>query len=151
MGNSDLSERMPAMLRREFLGVELWSYIGILGLIFIALLTQRLVVYLVGTWVRRLVGMTRFRYLERAMHKADRPIGGLVMALVFHIGFPVLLFPARVDRLCGIAVEALAAFSGVWLAYRLIDVLGEGEGESLRRAERRAATAALDRSAAHGT
>jgi ribonuclease III len=32
-----------------------------------------------------------------------------------------------------------------------IDVLGEGEGESLRRAERRAARAALDRIAAHGT
>jgi MscS family membrane protein len=125
MGNSDLQERMPDMLRREFLGVELWSYIGILALIFIALLVQRLVVYLVGTWVRRLVGMTRFRYLERAMHKADKPIGGLVMAMVFHIGFPVLLFPVRVDRLCGIAVEALAAFSGVWLAYRLIDVLAE--------------------------
>ena len=39
MGNSDLQERMPDVLRREFLGVELWSYVGILALVFIALAT----------------------------------------------------------------------------------------------------------------
>jgi MscS family membrane protein len=123
METSWLQDHMPAVLRREFLGAELWSYVGILALVFIGLVVQRIVVYLVGNWVRRLVGFTRFRHLDTALHRADRPIGGLIMAMVFHVAFPELRFPARIDGLAAIAIQALAAYSGVWLAYRLIDVL----------------------------
>ncbi len=117
-----LKRIMPAWMRRTFLGVELWSYFGILALIFVAMLVQKLAVFIIGTYARRLMGH-RFKYLGTALRKADRPIGGLAMALVFRIGFPMLLFPINVSQLATIATQALAAYSGVWLAYRLIDVL----------------------------
>ena len=117
-----LKRILPDWARHSFLGVELWSYLGILALIFVAMLVQKLAVFIIGTYARRLMGH-RFKYLGTALRKADRPIGGLAMALVFRIGFPMLLFPIKVSQLATIATQALAAYSGVWLAYRLIDVL----------------------------
>ncbi len=117
-----LKRILPDWARRSFLGVELWSYLGIIALIFVAMLVQKLAVFIIGTYARRLLGH-RFKYLGTALRKADRPIGGLAMALVFRIGFPMLLFPIKVSQLATIATQALAAYSGVWLAYRLIDVL----------------------------
>lgn len=120
-----IKEMMPDWMRGTFLGVESWSYLGVLLLIFLALLVQKLTVFVVGTYLRRLVGQTDFKYLDRAIRRADRPIGGLAMALVFYLGFPLLLFPVRISQLAMIATEALAAYSAVWLAYRLIDVIAE--------------------------
>jgi len=125
---------MPETLRQEFLGVELWSYLGVLALLFIALIGQRIAIYLVGNWLRRLPGLSRFRRIEAALPRIDKPIGGLVLAVVFYTLFPVLAFPDDVNRVARIAIEGLAAYSGVWLAYRLIDVL------SAFLAERAAAT-----------
>ncbi|HUH01867.1 MAG TPA: mechanosensitive ion channel family protein, partial [Kofleriaceae bacterium] len=116
---------LPDWSRKTFIGVELWSYGGIVLLIFVALLFQKLMVFIIGTYLRRLLGTNKFVYLGTALRRADRPIGGLVMALVFYIGFPMLLFPVRASELALISTQALAAYSGVWLAYRLIDVLSD--------------------------
>ncbi len=120
-----LKKHLPDWMRGSFLGVELWSYIGIILLIFVALAMQRIVVFVMGTYVRRMVKRTGLKYLASAVDHANRPIGGLVMALVFYIGFPLLLFPIAVSKLAMVATQALAAYSVVWLAYRLIDVLSD--------------------------
>jgi MscS family membrane protein len=47
------------------------------------------------------------------------------MALVFHISVPLLLLPIRFTTLAMLAIKATAAYAGVWLAYRLIDLLAD--------------------------
>ncbi len=113
---------LPDWIQHQFLGVDAWKYLAVLALIFLALIMQRIVVLIVGTYIRRIVGNQR-KYLDDALARADRPIGGLVMAGVFYLGLPILLLPPRVSLLTRIAIEALAAYSLVWLAYRLIDVV----------------------------
>jgi MscS family membrane protein len=120
-----LADKLPAWFHDEILGVRVWSYLGIILLIFIALLLQRTTVFVIRTYVRRIAAKSSLRYLEEAVSKADKPIGGLVMAAVFHIGFPMLLFPLGLSRIAMVGTKALAAYSFVWLAYRLIDVLAE--------------------------
>ncbi|MBT8494281.1 MAG: mechanosensitive ion channel family protein, partial [Deltaproteobacteria bacterium] len=114
---------LPAWFRSQVIGIEVWKLLGVFVLIFIAFIFQKLTVFVIRTYLRRLVKRTNLSYLDAAVHRADRPIGGLMMAVVFYLGFPNLLFPAGAARIARVATEALAAYSLVWLAYRLIDVL----------------------------
>ena len=127
-------KHLPSWLRAKVLNIEVWKYLCVFLLIFIALAFRRVSVFFIRTYVRRLLGR-QHRYLDMAIARADRPLGGLAMALVFHIGFPLLVFPLRVSNLAMVATEALAAFSLVWLAYRMIDVLGDFMGEKAEKTE----------------
>lgn len=114
---------LPSWFQGKFMGNEIWKYIGIVLLIFIALLVQRTVVFSIRSYLKRFVGKGKVGYLNRAMQRADRPIGGLVMAGIFYVGVPKLAFTIGVTHAAALATTALAAFSVVWLGYRLIDVL----------------------------
>lgn len=119
----NLSLRLPEWFRSRFLGNEIWKYLGVIILIFLALALQRMVVFFVRNYLRRLVSRANLSYLDKAIGRADRPIGGLAMALVFHLGLPKLAFTIGFMKVALVATKALAAFSVVWLSYRLIDVL----------------------------
>ncbi len=116
---------LPDWFHGEFLGVRLWSYLGVFLLVLVAFTVQRIVVFVIGTYMSRIGKRTGLPYLTKIMGRADRPIGGLCMAAVFFVGFPMLLFPITASQIALIATKALFAFSVVWLAYRLIDVLGD--------------------------
>ncbi len=124
-GLGDLAAGLPDWLRVPVLGVEAWKYAGVVLLIFIALLLQRLVVHAFGTYLHRIAGRLGSRWLDGIVRRADRPVGGLVMAAVFFAGFPLLEFSVRVNQIVLFATRVLAAFSIVWLGYRLVDVLAE--------------------------
>ena len=128
-----IASHLPSWFHSKFAGNEVWKYIGIIALIFVALLLQRLVVFFIRTYLKRLVSKTNLTYLDRAVDKADRPIGGLVMAGIFHLGVPKLAFSLGVANGAAVATKALAAYSVVWLGYRLIDVIaGRRYGEQAR-------------------
>lgn len=114
---------LPSWAQSPVLGIEAWKYLAVLLLIFVAMTLQKLAVFMIGRYAKRIVARGNLKFLEQAVSRADRPIGGLVMAFVFYVGFPLLLFPIRLQRLAMVATKALAAYSAVWLAYRLIDVL----------------------------
>ena len=125
LGIEDLGDWMPEWLRGEVLGVELWQFVGVLVLVFLALILQKLVVFTIGTYLTRLAGKLNIGWIEQAVQKADKPIGGMAMAAVFFIGFPILGFPVRISQIALFATRVLAAFSLVWLGYRLVDVLAD--------------------------
>ena len=120
-----MADRLPPWFRSEFLGLEVWQLLGVLVLIFLALTVQKTTVFIIRTYFKRWVQASRIGLLNKAVSKADRPIGGLVMAAVFYLGFPALLFPLRISQIAMLATQALAAYSFVWLAYRLIDIFAE--------------------------
>ncbi len=117
--------KLPSWMLKRFLDIELWSWMGILVLIFLAIMVQKFIVFFIGTYVRRVAAKTNLKYLDKAVSRASRPIGGLVMAGVFYIGLPLLLFPIKVLKPSYVLTEGLAAFSVVWLGYRMIDILAD--------------------------
>jgi MscS family membrane protein len=119
-----LERVMPEALQTHVLGIALWQMIGVLLLIFLSLAVRRVVVYLIASQARRLVGQALPR-LDSALEKSARPLSGLVMACIFHVGFPLLGFPPRLEIVAALAVRVLAVASGVWLFYRLSEVLSE--------------------------
>jgi len=118
-----LLSSLPHWTQTDVVGVKVWQVGGVLLLILLALLLQRLTVLLLGTWLRGFMGKLNVRWLEATLRQIDRPVGGLLAALVFHLGLPLLQFPVRLSVIFSTAVKALAAFSAVWLLYRLVDVL----------------------------
>lgn len=118
-----LASNLPNWFHSKFMGNEVWKYIGIIALFFFALVVQRTVLFFIRTYLTRLVNKAKISYLDRALERADRPIGGLVMAGIFNVGIPKLAFSLQVAHVAAVATKALAVFSVVWLAYRLIDVL----------------------------
>ena len=118
-----LASHLPLWFQSKFAGNEVWKYLGVILLIFFALFVQRMVVFFIRTYIKSLVGKTRLEYLNKAVDRAGRPIGGLVMAGVFFLGVPKLAFTLSIAHGAALATKALAAYSVVWLGYRLIDVL----------------------------
>ncbi|HUS64159.1 MAG TPA: mechanosensitive ion channel domain-containing protein [Kofleriaceae bacterium] len=119
---------LPDWFRSYLFGVQVWQFLGVVLLVFVAFLVQRLTLFFLRTYFRRLVSRARKSFLDKAVERADRPIGGLAMAGVFHLGFPLLLFPLGASQVAQVATQALAAYSFVWLAYRLIDILAQWLG-----------------------
>jgi MscS family membrane protein len=114
---------VPEWLRAEALGVEAWKFLGVVALIFIALFIQKLIAFVVSGYLRRL--FAEKPALGRAIGRAERPLGGLAMAGTFYLGFPLLLFPIQISQIALVATKALAAYSFVWLGFRIIDVIAE--------------------------
>ena len=113
----------PGWLRVDLLGVEAWKYLGVIALILIALGIQKVIAFVINAYLRRLLADKPG--LDRAVRRAERPVGGLAMAATFYVGFPQLLFPLQISQIAIVATQALAAFSMVWLGFRIIDVIGE--------------------------
>lgn len=114
-------KHLSAWLLREVVGIAIYQLLGILLLIFLALFFQRIAVFFVSSYMRRLAHHVHST-LEESVERAAQPLSGLAMALVFGLGFPLLGFSLPVDNMVALAVRLLAVASGVWLFYRQIDV-----------------------------
>jgi len=133
LGHDDLHEVMPAWLRVGLLGVELWQLAGVLLLLLVSYALQKVVVVALGNYLKRLFGRLNVRLIQQVSQVVSAPLGGLASALVLAIGFPILQFPIGVNRIASTAIGLLAAFSVVWLAYRLVDLLGDRMAEKAAR------------------
>lgn len=118
-------DRLPDWTKSRVLSIELWKYLSVLLLVIIGWMVKALVIVLLSRYIRGLIRRTQLDYLERMLGRAERPIAGLAMALVFHLALPWLLLPIQVTKAAQVAVAALAAFSAVWLGYRLIEVVND--------------------------
>ena len=123
MNEATLSSWVPDILTQDLLfGVAGWQLLGVLLLVFVSLLAQRVGLMLISSWLRKLVGRV-LPALETAVERSARPLSGMVIALVFGVGFPLLSFPGRIETVVAVAVRLLAVASGVWFFYRQIDVI----------------------------
>ncbi|MBW2730856.1 MAG: mechanosensitive ion channel family protein [Deltaproteobacteria bacterium] len=128
------AENLPLWFNDRVIGVAIWQIFGIFALIFIALLLQRLVVFFISSYFKRLVGRVA-PSLEDSVQRAAQPLSGLTMALVFGVGFPLLGFGSTVEGVVRLAVRILAVASGVWLVYRQIDVISRVLADRAERTE----------------
>ncbi len=113
---------LPAVFHVRLLGVAVWQMCGILLFILLALVLQKLAVFVIGTYIRRAAGRLA-KWVDPAIERVARPVGGLVMAAVLMLVIPWLQLSVRASRVGKTATVALAAASAAWLAYRLVDVL----------------------------
>lgn len=114
---------LPPWANMRILGIELWKYAAAVLLFLLARLVSFIVMLVLGRYARKLVRQSGLAYLDRLVDRAERPIALLVMVLLIYLCIPLLLLPIRINELAVVVIKAVSAYTGVWLSYRLIDVL----------------------------
>ena len=119
-------DNLPSWMRAPVAGARFWQLLGVFILVLLALVLQKLVVWLSTVQVRRLSGgRHNVRWAMETVSRAGGPMGGLVMAAVFWVGFPLLDFSVGINRVVLFATRVLSMASVVWLGYRMADVLSD--------------------------
>ncbi len=120
-----LRSQVPEALRGRVLFIEGWQWLGILLIIFLGFVAGRIFTALVTA------GLSRF--LERRSRSIDRdsalrvvrPLGTIVMLVVWGLGIVWLGLPVGVFTLYYRALKVVAVVVAAISAFRLIDVLAE--------------------------
>lgn len=123
--SSGLAESMPDWLRGDVFGVEAWQLLFLALLVILGVILRKLVIHIIVTWVRRVTKRLALGWVDQVAARADKPVGTLVVAAVLAVGVPILALPAQLEFVLQLATRSLAAYSVVWLCYRLVDVISD--------------------------
>ncbi|MFT5430546.1 MAG: MscS family membrane protein, partial [Myxococcota bacterium] len=121
----DMVQSLPSWMRGRVLGLQTWQFLALFLLLALAWGTFKLTVFVYTTYVNRAARRIDREWVRNSIICADRPVGILAMAAVAAAGFPLLQFPVGANTVVVLAARVLAAFSIVWLGFRLTDVLGK--------------------------
>ncbi len=120
-----LRSRMPAsLIERTFL-IENWQWLALLALVLLGVVIDRVLRYLVGVRIRRLLGRRLQRVDAAVITRFEAPLGILTMTVVWSLLLPLLDLPINVIGVLDPAIQVLMAVAGVWATYRLVDVAAE--------------------------
>ena len=120
-----LRSMMPDTLRQTGFLLEHWQWLGLLALCILGIFLERIVNALIPAWVQRSLRRRAMDVDETTAKVGLRPFGILAMALVWWLFLDWLGLPANVRLVLVVVVRFLAAATGVWAAYRLVDILSE--------------------------
>ncbi len=114
---------LPDIAYESFLGLALWQYIAIVGTFIVGLIARAVVTFLVREKLHKWFAALGRRWLEATAKALDKPLGALVLGLVFLIALPFFQLPEDVEQILDIAVEVVVNFGLIWALYRLVDVV----------------------------
>jgi MscS family membrane protein len=116
--------RLPEELKRPGFLLENWQWLGILAVIVIGVVLDKLVSLMLRLTVRVWRQRARYEEFREISDQILRPLGLMVMAVIWWLGISLLGLPEEALLILLVAVKFLAGVSGVWAAYRLVDLLG---------------------------
>jgi MscS family membrane protein len=118
-----LRQAIPAELKSPGFILELWQWLAILAVILVGVVADKGASLLLTFLVRRWKGRFRDDAFQQLDERILRPLGLMVMAAIWWAGLNLLGLPADVLLVLLVAVKFLASLSGVWGAYRLVDLV----------------------------
>ncbi|VAX07630.1 Potassium efflux system KefA protein / Small-conductance mechanosensitive channel [hydrothermal vent metagenome] len=116
--------KLPESLKKVIFLLENWQWIGILTVIVFGVVLDKLLSLLLRSLVRLWRSRSRHAEFQEISDQILRPLGLMAMAIFWWAGVNLLGLPAEAMLILLVAVKFLAGFSGVWAAYRLVDLLG---------------------------
>ncbi|MBL1322068.1 MAG: mechanosensitive ion channel family protein [Methylophaga sp.] len=115
-----LRSLLPEVLKGGFL-LEHWQWLGMFLVIVIGSIADKVVAWgLARSVIRWKKKHTGFQHLANSVL---RPLGLMAMAVIWWLGLGALGLPDTALIILSIAVKLLVSLSGVWSAFRLVDVL----------------------------
>lgn len=113
---------VPAELQRTGFLLEHWQWIGLLLLVALGVLLERFVTLVFRRFLAR-IGEGRYRLDKEVLERLDRPTSLFAVLVVLALGLPGLDLPADVLVVVDLVVHFLLGLAGIWVAYRLVDLL----------------------------
>lgn len=119
-----IRSQIPSELQKVHFLLESWHWLGILLIIAIGVVLDKLIAIFLKLFVQRLQSRRENSSLADVNAEILRPLGLMAMAAVWWIGINMLGLPEQAMLILLVAVKFLAGISGVWAAYRLVDIVG---------------------------
>ena len=135
--HSRVRSSLPAPLLAQSFVLENWQWLGLLLLVFLGVVADRVARTVGGLILRRIARSDHVALDEDTVLSFEKPLGMLVGATVFGWLLPVLDLEPQLLAPLDIAASFVATVAGVWAAYRLVDVFcGYLEGKAARTASK---------------
>jgi MscS family membrane protein len=119
-----MRNHIPAEMQKVHFLLETWHWFGLLTIIAVGLFIDKIIAISLRVFVRRWRSKRENSSLAEVSEEILRPLGLMVMAAIWWVGINMLGLPEQAMLILLVAVKFLAGISGVWAAYRLVDIVG---------------------------
>ncbi len=114
---------VPQRLQSGGIWLEPYQWIGLVALVVLAVLVERILTLILRPLIRRLSASEGLPIDIKLLHDFERPVGAIFLGVVFIAGLPVLDLTQGVRNALDIAASFIVAVASVWATYRLVDVV----------------------------
>ncbi len=118
-----LRQVIPTTLKGGGFLLESYQWIGLVALVLLGVLLDRVLRLFLHPWISRLGGKEGETVDRELMSDFDRPVSALVITAVFMLGLPLLDIEPWTQQVLDVAASFVLVIASVWTAYRLVDVL----------------------------
>jgi MscS family membrane protein len=116
-------QKVPLSLKQSTFLLQNWQWIGLLLTILSGVIIDKIVTYFLKTGVQRWRKSSRHEEFKEISQDILRPLGLMAMAIIWWGSINLMGLPENVMLVLLLAVKFLASISGVWAAYRLVDLV----------------------------
>lgn len=116
---------MKEFLAKEFYGNTIENWGISLGIVFGAIITAKIIYWLIGKYVKRITAKTKSNLDDLLVDKLEEPIVYGIGILGFYLGFQRLTFGENVDSFFTHTFIVVFTLNVTWLFVRVIDALIE--------------------------
>ncbi|MEW8628256.1 MAG: mechanosensitive ion channel family protein [Candidatus Thiodiazotropha sp.] len=116
-------QQIPASFKATTFLLPNWQWLGLLFTILLGVVADKLLSFFLRTGVRRWRNRTEHSEFKEISEDILRPLGLMAMALIWWSGINLMGLTENVMLILLVAVKFLASISGVWAAYRLVDLV----------------------------
>jgi len=118
-----IRQQLPASLTRESFLLPNWQWLGLMLTVLLGVVADRLLSFFLKILVRRWRNNTQNQEIKAISDQILRPLGLMAMALIWWVGINLIGLDEGAMLILLLAVKFLASISGVWAAYRLVDLM----------------------------
>ncbi|PLX26266.1 MAG: mechanosensitive ion channel family protein [Ignavibacteria bacterium] len=118
-----MRSRMPESLLNKAVYFENWQWIAILVVVILGILVEQLVIRLLSKWIVRFIRSSKATTEFKLDTQLIKPLGILAMALLWSALLSPLDLTLQAETILFFATQFVIAVSGVWAAYRLVDLV----------------------------
>lgn len=119
-----LRGQLPNLLKDVYFLLENWQWIGLLTIIFVIVLGDKLITLFLRSFIRRWRARSRREAFKNISDEMLRPFGLLFMSGISWAGINLLGLPEQAMLVLLVGVKFIAAVSAVWASYRMVDLVG---------------------------
>jgi len=127
---SSYKEYIPASLKKRFLTVQIWKYIGLFVLLIISLVLYRIAAWIIGFFLIRVLKkiMKNSTIIDQYIDPISNQVSVLIVLFFVSILLPVLELPIQLSRWVTLLLSAVVPITLTIIAYRTSDLLADFYG-----------------------
>jgi MscS family membrane protein len=124
--SDQIMKLLPDFMLKEYLGMQLWKYIGIVVYIGLGILLHKIFVWIFGYFLIRIFArIRRTSIAEKYIKPIARPISSLLIILLVIIFIPILQLPISLGIVVSYAIKVATPLLFAVIAYRLSDLVAD--------------------------